>query len=109
MPLRLAGIADADKADSELYVPARPADIRDALRVAPIQDASQYTFIDFESGKGRAIFVAAEMPLQRVIGVEFSVALHQEASRNAENFRFRGKSGRHVTRCIRMQWSLPSA
>ena len=86
-----AGIADGDKADSELYVPARPANIRDALRAAPIRDASAYTFVDFGSGKGRAIFVAAEMPFRRLIGVEFSAGLHAEACRNVETFRFRGR------------------
>ena len=70
--LREAGIADADRADSELYVPARPANIREALRAAPVRDVSQYTFVDFGSGRGRALFVAAEMPFRRVVGVEFS-------------------------------------
>ncbi|GAA3748274.1 class I SAM-dependent methyltransferase [Terriglobus aquaticus] len=97
VPLRLAGIADAEKADSELYVPARPANIREALRAVPVRDLSEYTFIDFGSGKGRAIFVAAEMPFQRVIGVEFSARLHEQSSRNAQSYRFRGKTGSHVT------------
>lgn len=91
-----AGIADADKADSELYVPARPANIRDALRDARIADASQYTFVDFGSGKGRAIFVAAEQPFRRIVGVEFSAKLHAEACRNVQTFRFRGQDGSRI-------------
>lgn len=94
VPLQKAGIADTDRADSELYVPARPADIREALRDAHIQDAEQYTFIDFGSGKGRAIFVAAELPFRKLIAVEFSPTLHRQASQNVKTFRFRGQDGR---------------
>ena len=89
VPLRKAGIAANEEADSELYVPARPAHIREALRAAPIADASRYTFVDIGSGKGRTLFVAAEQPFRRVIGVEFSAALHAQACRNAKTFRFR--------------------
>ena len=94
--LRDAGIADCDRADSELYVPARPANIRAALQAAPIHDASRYTFVDFGSGKGRALFVAAEMPFRRVVGVEFSASLHAAALRNAQAFHHRGKGGQHI-------------
>lgn len=94
--LREAGIADADRADSELYVPARPANIREALRAAPVRDVSQYTFVDFGSGKGRALFVAAEMPFRRVVGLEFSGRLHEDARRNVRTFRFRGEDGSRI-------------
>ena len=39
--LRKAGITAGMEADSELYVPARPAHIREALRAAPIPDAQE--------------------------------------------------------------------
>lgn len=41
-----------------------------------------FTFIDVGSGKGRALFVAAEFPFRRVIGVEFAQELHQIALEN---------------------------
>ncbi|WP_419804507.1 class I SAM-dependent methyltransferase [Terriglobus sp.] len=94
--LRNAGIATGEEADSELYVPARPKHIREALHASPIPDASPYTFVDIGSGKGRTLFVAAELPFRRVVGVEFSARLHEQACRNVQTFRFRGKDGSRV-------------
>ena len=67
--------------DGEIYVPARVRNGRAALRDAPVRDVSGYTFVDLGSGKGRMLFVAAERPFRRVIGVEFSRSLHAEAER----------------------------
>ncbi len=41
-----------------------------------------YTFIDFGSGKGRALLLASELPFKRILGLEFSPELHQIAERN---------------------------
>jgi SAM-dependent methyltransferase len=41
-----------------------------------------YTFIDFGSGKGRALLLASEFPFKRIIGLEFSPELHRIAERN---------------------------
>src|SRR6516164_8514420 len=54
------------------YVPTLPYRIKRILREIPIQDHSQFTFIDFGSGKGRVLFVAAEYPYRRIQGVEFA-------------------------------------
>ena len=40
------------------------------------------------SGKGRVLFVAAEYPFRKVIGVEFSNALHDDAVANLKRYRF---------------------
>jgi SAM-dependent methyltransferase len=45
-------------------------------------DYSQYVFIDFGSGRGRALFMAAAMPFKRVVGVELSRSLHESCQRN---------------------------
>lgn len=42
----------------------------------------EYTFIDFGSGKGRALLLASEFPFQRIIGLEFSPELHRIAEEN---------------------------
>jgi SAM-dependent methyltransferase len=44
------------------------------------------TFVDFGSGKGRAVMLASELPFKRVIGVEFSPKLHQIARQNLDKF-----------------------
>jgi len=73
--------------DSYMYVPARAANIREALCALPVTDMSRYTFIDLGSGKGRSLFVAAEFPFRRVIGVEFVSELHREATENIRRYR----------------------
>ena len=85
--LRHAGIADV--ADSEFYMPARPWQVRRALAAAPVGDPSAYTYVDLGSGKGRTLFVAAEVPFRAVVGVEFSRPLHERAAANARAYRHR--------------------
>ncbi|MCE9563095.1 MAG: class I SAM-dependent methyltransferase [Planctomycetes bacterium] len=46
-----------------------------------------FTFIDFGSGKGRAVLLASEFPFKSVIGVEFSPELDQVARENLAGFR----------------------
>jgi hypothetical protein len=45
-------------------------------------DLARFTFIDFGSGKGRALLIAAGFPFKEVVGVEFSRELHEIAERN---------------------------
>lgn len=47
---------------------------------------SEYSFIDFGSGKGRLLLLAARYPWQRIIGVEFSQRLHEVAKSNIERW-----------------------
>lgn len=48
-----------------------------------------YVFIDYGSGKGRALIQAAHFPFKQIIGVEVSNALHQVAMDNLSNLRTR--------------------
>jgi hypothetical protein len=50
-------------------------------------DLNSFTFIDFGSGKGRALLVASEYRFRRIIGVEFSNELHQIAEANLRFYR----------------------
>lgn len=45
-----------------------------------------FIFIDFGSGKGRALMMAAESGFARVVGVEFSPVLHKIAQKNLAIF-----------------------
>lgn len=49
-------------------------------------DLRRFTFIDFGSGKGRALLIAATFPFKEVIGVEFSRELHETAIKNIARF-----------------------
>jgi predicted RNA methylase len=78
--------------DSHIYGAVRVANAHAALRDLPLggaggRDYSKYTFIDMGSGKGRMLFVAAEYPFRKVIGVEFSNALHDDALANLKRYR----------------------
>ncbi len=73
--------------DSNMYGPVRVANAHAALRDLPSGDYSEYTFIDIGSGLGRVLFVAAEYPFRRVVGVEFSTDLHQQALDNIARYR----------------------
>jgi SAM-dependent methyltransferase len=86
-PLLSAGVAAEEIHDSECYQPARPRHIRQALRKMPIQDVSEFSYVDLGSGKGRSLFVAAELPFQQITGVEFSPLLHEQACANIRRFR----------------------
>ncbi len=55
-------------------------------------DPSNSCFIDFGSGKGKAMLLAAEKGFRRVIGVEFSGQLVEVCRRNLETFQHRTKS-----------------
>ncbi len=83
------------------YVPVRVANAHAALRDLPISNYSQYTFIDVGSGKGRVLFVAAEYPFRRVIGVEFATDLHEQAVANIKKYRHLGQ------RCVDIE-SVPA-
>ena len=63
------------------YEPSSPQLVRIALEKLSI-DPSGFTFVDFGSGKGRVLLVAASFPFKEVIGVEFSRELHEIALKN---------------------------
>lgn len=68
------------------YSPTPAHTIRRILLTCPIQ--LEYTsFVDFGSGKGRAMLIASEFPFRKVIGVEFSSHLCEVARQNISNYK----------------------
>lgn len=53
-------------------------------------DHRRFTFVDYGSGKGRVVLLAARFPFHRVIGVEMSSALNEVAAANMAAF---GRTG----------------
>ncbi len=49
-------------------------------------DFTDYSFIDFGSGKGRALLLASSFPFKAIIGIEFSPKLHEIAENNIAIF-----------------------
>jgi SAM-dependent methyltransferase len=70
------------------YQPTHPKLIRKILLSLPI-DHSQYTFLDYGSGKGRVLLIAAGYPFKQIVGIEFAKELHEIAVRNIARFRGR--------------------
>lgn len=64
------------------YLPIRPKCARRVLRNLPLRAREEYTFIDFGSGKGRMLLLAALHGFRHVCGIELRQELHDRASEN---------------------------
>jgi SAM-dependent methyltransferase len=67
------------------YQGCNSAALWQVLSELPIQH-EHFTFVDFGSGKGRAILVASRFPFSRIIGVDYSEQLNEIARRNVSRF-----------------------
>ncbi|WP_231022131.1 hypothetical protein [Sphingomonas sp. IC-11] len=67
--------------------------LKDAMKIAAI-DPARFTFIDYGSGKGRVVMIAAATGFGRAIGVEFAPELHEVALTNADRFAAAGGAAR---------------
>jgi hypothetical protein len=74
-------VAHAAAQSAVRYQPSGGQEVRTALDQLEI-DYREFSLIDFGSGKGRVLLVAAGFPFKEVIGIEFSRELHEIASRN---------------------------
>lgn len=71
--------------DGHDYTAIEPERFRRVL--ASFQIAFEaFSFIDFGSGKGRALLLASEYPFQRIMGLEFSPELHRTAEENIRRY-----------------------
>jgi SAM-dependent methyltransferase len=68
------------------YEGVQPAIFRAMVKAAAIAPG-EFDCVDFGSGKGRALVLAAECGFRRVIGVELAPQLHAIACRNIAAFR----------------------
>jgi len=74
-------IASPNWIEGHDYCAIEPERFSVTLTTLPIQ-FENFTFIDFGSGKGRALLMASDFPFRRVVGLEFSRELHEAAERN---------------------------
>jgi SAM-dependent methyltransferase len=79
-------IADEPRSLGFSYV-LSPGLLVDTLILSIDEDLSRFSFIDFGSGKGRVLLVAAHYPFREVVGVEFSHELHGIAQINIINYK----------------------
>jgi len=81
-PLGDVGVAaDAVKAGNSFYRVTWGWLIEKAMAELDI-DASRYTFIDYGSGKGKAMLMASDHPFKSIVGLEYAPGLHEVAAAN---------------------------
>jgi SAM-dependent methyltransferase len=68
------------------YAPIEPAGFRAILASLQLK-FEDFVFVDFGSGKGRALLLALEFPFKKVVGIEFSPQLHAVALANLAKHR----------------------
>jgi SAM-dependent methyltransferase len=68
------------------YAAVEPERFRTVMAAVPA-DFREFTFVDFGSGKGRALLLASEYPFKKIVGLEFSRELHDAAVLNIEHYR----------------------
>lgn len=74
-----------NKQHSERYQASKARPLLGLFR--KLQWPADSVFVDFGSGKGRVLLLAAQLPVKRVVGIEFSTQLCAMARRNVEVFR----------------------
>jgi hypothetical protein len=89
--LESLSIASENKAAGYRYQPARIMPLRKLLANIVRQLPANPVLVDFGSGKGRVLLVAAEWGIRELRGVEFSPELCRIARRNCD--RFKAQSG----------------
>jgi hypothetical protein len=80
-----APLADVARGNG-VYRPVSEKLFRAAIASAGI-DASKFTFLDIGSGMGKALFMAADHPFKRIVGIEYARGLHEVAVRNLSTYR----------------------
>jgi predicted RNA methylase len=70
------------------YEPSSAALVKQAIEWLSA-DLSDLTFIDFGSGKGRVVLLAAAYPFKAIVGVELSHELHEIATDNVRRAQLR--------------------
>jgi predicted RNA methylase len=92
------------------YQPSSAALVKKAIEWLDI-DLSDLTFVDFGSGKGRVVLLAATYPLKAVVGVELSCELHEIARENLRRAPLRPQDSGKISLvcCDVADFSLPDS
>ncbi len=91
--------------DSIEYTPMGYHALFSVLRRIPLA-VSDVSFLDYGSGKGRAIVVAATFPFRRVVGVDMSENLNRVARANIERMRHKKAGAVEVLQCNAREYEV---
>jgi hypothetical protein len=83
--LSALGVNDEDRIHAHGYEPIQLPVFNRIIKQLPVNDRD-YCFVDYGSGKARAMIMAAEAGFKRIIGVEFAPLLHAAAQRNIATY-----------------------
>lgn len=78
-------VPSGDKRTGHTYVATPGRVFATAMANLPV-DLSDYTFVDFGSGKGRLLLLASRYGFREIVGVEFCRELHETAEANIAKF-----------------------
>jgi SAM-dependent methyltransferase len=81
--------------DGTDYTPIHPRRLVEILSSLSLK-YEDFVFVDFGSGKGRALLIASQFPFRRIIGVEFSPVLHATAERNIARYKSPAQRCRNI-------------
>lgn len=95
---------------SQYYKGIDPSHFDAMIRAAGVS-YPDYSFVDFGSGKGRALLMASEYPFRDVTGVEFAEDLHRVAVENLKRYRSETVACRNVRSALgdATEFELPDA
>jgi hypothetical protein len=86
VPMSKLKLSGPHVAEGVIYATLNESALSSIFARIPVQ-FSDYSFVDFGSGKGKAVLVASRWPFRKVVGVEFSDELIAVARRNLESYR----------------------
>ena len=84
--LELQSEGDDIGTEEPMYLPTSSLAFRRIMSCLP-ENFGNLLFIDYGSGKGRTLLLAAEYNFKKIIGVEFGKELHDIAEKNILNYR----------------------
>ena len=79
-------VAGDNQAHALEYEPTPVRAFGRMLSILP-EDLSEFTFVDFGSGKGRSLLLASHYGFKKIVGVEFAKELHERSLENVRNYR----------------------
>jgi len=80
------GISGGNVDYSKSYQAVLPQPFVETMEQFPI-DFRKFIFVDFGSGKGRAVLLASEFPFKKIIGVELVPQFHRIAEANCRGYK----------------------
>jgi len=88
-------VAETDRRHAEKYEPVRLHAFAELMRILAIRH-EEFMFVDFGSGKGRAVLLASEFPFRQIVGIELSPDLCRIAAENVRNYKSATQRCQHL-------------